>query len=154
MFNKKTHYVTVVVNFTSVFSTFFLVQFYKSSYVECRYLLLASFKCLFCALPWKYSNFILKTIDNVPGFAMEGHISRNYIVLLYWNCDYVSYTFTGRLDSCNLTKESCSDVATVLSSKSSCLEELDMSNNNIQDSGVWCLASQLKLSHCKLKTLR
>ncbi|XP_030639265.1 NACHT, LRR and PYD domains-containing protein 3-like [Chanos chanos] len=58
------------------------------------------------------------------------------------------------LDDCDLTKESCLTLTTVLSSNSSSLRELDLSKNKIQDSGVQFLASQLKNPQCKLETLR
>uniref|UniRef100_A0A672ST48 Uncharacterized protein n=1 Tax=Sinocyclocheilus grahami TaxID=75366 RepID=A0A672ST48_SINGR len=55
------------------------------------------------------------------------------------------------LRKCGLTEESCSALATVLRSNSS-LKELDMSNNNLQDSGVKKL--ELEDKNCKLENLR
>ncbi|KAK2906721.1 hypothetical protein Q8A67_005706 [Cirrhinus molitorella] len=57
------------------------------------------------------------------------------------------------LCDCGLTEESCSALATVLSSNSS-LKELDMSNNNLQDSGVKKLQNGLKDTNCMLEKLR
>ncbi|KTG01536.1 hypothetical protein cypCar_00045676, partial [Cyprinus carpio] len=57
------------------------------------------------------------------------------------------------LRKCGLTEESCSALATVLRSNSS-LKELDMSNNNLQDSGVKKLQSGLEDTNCTLKKLR
>ncbi|XP_051977470.1 uncharacterized protein LOC127639456 [Xyrauchen texanus] len=57
-----------------------------------------------------------------------------------------------RLEKCDLTKESCSALATVLSSDSSSLRELDLSNNKLQDSGVKLLSDGLQ-SNSKLETL-
>ncbi|XP_030632712.1 NACHT, LRR and PYD domains-containing protein 12-like [Chanos chanos] len=62
-----------------------------------------------------------------------------------------------RLSGCNLTKESCDVLASVLRtqrSNSSSLRELDLSYNKLQDSGVELLSSGLKSLHCKLETLR
>uniref|UniRef100_A0A669DCU1 B30.2/SPRY domain-containing protein n=1 Tax=Oreochromis niloticus TaxID=8128 RepID=A0A669DCU1_ORENI len=58
------------------------------------------------------------------------------------------------LSGCNLTKKSCEALSSVLRSQSSRLRELDMSNNNIQDSGVELLCVGLQSPHCTLQTLR
>ncbi|XP_073699644.1 uncharacterized protein [Garra rufa] len=57
------------------------------------------------------------------------------------------------LCSCSLTEESCSALATVLKSKSS-LTELDMSDNNLRDSGVKKLQNGLENTNCTLQKLR
>uniref|UniRef100_A0A667XZV6 NACHT domain-containing protein n=1 Tax=Myripristis murdjan TaxID=586833 RepID=A0A667XZV6_9TELE len=49
---------------------------------------------------------------------------------------------------------SCEALAKVLSSKMSSLKELDLSNNDLQDSGVEKLCDGLKSGHCGLHTLR
>ncbi|XP_067271115.1 uncharacterized protein [Pseudorasbora parva] len=58
-----------------------------------------------------------------------------------------------KLSECDLTEVSCSALASVLSSDSSCLKELDLSNNNLQDSGVKLLSDGLK-EDCRLERLR
>uniref|UniRef100_A0A8C2G1S8 Uncharacterized protein n=1 Tax=Cyprinus carpio TaxID=7962 RepID=A0A8C2G1S8_CYPCA len=58
-----------------------------------------------------------------------------------------------RLRDCGLTEESCSALATVLRSNSS-LKELDMSNNNLQDSGMKKLQKGLENTKCTLEKLR
>uniref|UniRef100_A0A669EA95 B30.2/SPRY domain-containing protein n=1 Tax=Oreochromis niloticus TaxID=8128 RepID=A0A669EA95_ORENI len=57
------------------------------------------------------------------------------------------------LNICNLSVRSCEGLSSVLSSLSSNLKELNLSNNNLQDSGVKLLASGLKSSHCILESL-
>ncbi|XP_013770215.1 NACHT, LRR and PYD domains-containing protein 12-like [Pundamilia nyererei] len=59
-----------------------------------------------------------------------------------------------RLSSCFLSERSGYAISSVLSSQASRLRELDLSNNNIQDSGVKLLSAGLKSPHCKLATLR
>ncbi|XP_067220010.1 NLR family CARD domain-containing protein 3-like isoform X3 [Chanodichthys erythropterus] len=57
------------------------------------------------------------------------------------------------LYDCNLTDKSCSALAAVLGSDTS-LKELNMNNNNLQDSGVKLLCTGLKNLNCKLEILR
>uniref|UniRef100_A0A3P9NSR6 B30.2/SPRY domain-containing protein n=1 Tax=Poecilia reticulata TaxID=8081 RepID=A0A3P9NSR6_POERE len=58
------------------------------------------------------------------------------------------------LSVCNLNKRSCEMLSSVLSSKSSVLREMDLSNNDLQDAGVKLLSSGLESPHCKLQKLR
>ncbi|XP_026108292.1 NACHT, LRR and PYD domains-containing protein 12-like [Carassius auratus] len=58
-----------------------------------------------------------------------------------------------KLNNCGLTEESCSALASVLSSDCSSLKELDLSNNNLKHLGVELLSDGLT-KNCKLKILR
>ncbi|KAM6893989.1 NLR family CARD domain-containing protein 3-like [Xenentodon cancila] len=58
------------------------------------------------------------------------------------------------LSGCNLSEKACAGLSSVLSSQSSSLTELDLSNNHLQDSGLEKLFPGLESPHCKLESLR
>ncbi|XP_076732720.1 protein NLRC3 isoform X2 [Maylandia zebra] len=57
------------------------------------------------------------------------------------------------LNGCFLSKRSYEALSSVLRCQSSRLRELDLSNNNLQDSGVKLLFAALQSPHCKLESL-
>ena len=66
----------------------------------------------------------------------------------------LSLLFACRLNVCHLSERCCEALASVLSSNSSCLRELDLGTNDLQDSGVKLLSAGLMSPHCTLETLR
>ncbi|XP_064872287.1 NLR family CARD domain-containing protein 3-like [Oncorhynchus nerka] len=61
---------------------------------------------------------------------------------------------TLRLSGCLVTEEGCASLVSALRSNPSHLRELDLSNNDLKDSGVKLLSAGLGNPHCKLETLR
>ncbi|XP_071028975.1 NLR family CARD domain-containing protein 3-like [Oncorhynchus clarkii lewisi] len=58
------------------------------------------------------------------------------------------------LSGCGFTEEGCSSLVSALMSNPSHLRELDLSNNDLKDSGVKLLSAGLGNPHCKLETMR
>ncbi|XP_077053640.1 NLR family CARD domain-containing protein 3-like isoform X2 [Siphateles boraxobius] len=58
------------------------------------------------------------------------------------------------LAGCSLTAQDCEIVSSALKSSNSVLRELDLSNNDLQDSGVKLLSEGLKSVNCQLQILR
>ncbi|XP_048860063.1 NACHT, LRR and PYD domains-containing protein 3-like isoform X2 [Brienomyrus brachyistius] len=59
-----------------------------------------------------------------------------------------------RVGRCEITEKCCEALASALRSNSSPLRELDLSDNDLQDSGVKLLSAGLGDLHCKLEILR
>ncbi|XP_077094547.1 protein NLRC3-like isoform X1 [Siphateles boraxobius] len=59
-----------------------------------------------------------------------------------------------RFVGCNFTTQCCKSLSSALQSSNSVLRELDLSNNDLQDSGVKLLSEELKNPTCQLQILR
>ncbi|CAI5657190.1 unnamed protein product [Oreochromis niloticus] len=57
------------------------------------------------------------------------------------------------LSVCNLSWRSCESLSSILSSQSSILRELDLSDNDLKDSGVKLLSAGVENPYCTLETL-
>ncbi|XP_066530811.1 uncharacterized protein [Hoplias malabaricus] len=66
----------------------------------------------------------------------------------------ISNCTTAKFADCNVSEQSITTLTAVLQSKNCSLTKLDLSNNDLQDSGVEKISEGLKGKHSKLKTLR
>ncbi|XP_054472287.1 protein NLRC3-like [Anoplopoma fimbria] len=61
---------------------------------------------------------------------------------------------TALLGGCKLSRKSCEALASAFITKNCSLTELDLSNNDLQDSGVKMLSAGLRSPHCRLEVLK
>uniref|UniRef100_A0AAQ6IKQ6 Protein NLRC3-like n=1 Tax=Anabas testudineus TaxID=64144 RepID=A0AAQ6IKQ6_ANATE len=104
---------------------------------------------------WSALLFVLvssgKDLDVFDCFKYSSYFSEKDLLFLL---GVVKVSKKVVLSGCNLSVRSCEALSSVLSSQSSSLRELDLSNNNLQDSGVKLLSAGLENPHCKLEALR
>ncbi|XP_041661276.1 NLR family CARD domain-containing protein 3-like [Cheilinus undulatus] len=110
-------------------------------------------KCTLSPAQWSALVFILLLSEkDLDVFDLKKHSASEEALLRL--LPVVKDSNKALLDGCSLSERSCEALSEVLSSKSSRLRELDLSNNDLQESGVKFLASGLESPDCKLETLR
>ncbi|KAM3623888.1 uncharacterized protein V6R79_016716 [Siganus canaliculatus] len=102
---------------------------------------------------WSALVFILMSSDeDMDLFDLKEYYSTEEVFLRLLPVVKVSKKVV--LSGCNLTERSCEALSSVFGSESLNLRELDLSNNNLQDSGVELLSAGLRSLNCKLQSLR
>ncbi|XP_062413272.1 protein NLRC3-like [Pungitius pungitius] len=100
---------------------------------------------------WSALVFILLSSEDLEVFDLKKYSASEEALLRL--LPVVKASNKVLLSGCNLSERSCEVLSSVLSSQSSSLRELDLSNNDLQDSGVKLLCDGLKSPHCDLETL-
>ncbi|XP_049333151.1 NACHT, LRR and PYD domains-containing protein 12-like [Astyanax mexicanus] len=124
------------------------VQKYLSGGGECRLQ-----KASFSPAQWSALVFVLvNSEEELEEFNLSKyHPSEECLLRLL---PVVKISRRAVLASCDLGVKTCENLESVLNLENSSLKELDLSNNDLQDSGVELLSAGLKSSHCKLQILR
>uniref|UniRef100_A0A8C2GXW2 NACHT domain-containing protein n=1 Tax=Cyprinus carpio TaxID=7962 RepID=A0A8C2GXW2_CYPCA len=92
----------------------------------------------------------IKQVLNSYSISDEASVNLFYCLLIL--CANAVF-FLFRFSICNLTTHSCESLSSVLQSSNSRLKELDLTNNDLEDSGVKLLSDGLKIN-CNLEILR
>ncbi|KAF3696664.1 NLR family CARD domain-containing protein 3 CARD15-like protein Caterpiller protein 16.2 [Channa argus] len=108
----------------------------------------------FSAAEWSALTFVLLTSDEkLDVFDLKKYLKSEKVLL--GMLPVVKVSKTTLLSWCELSEESCKGLtSSVLTSPSSNLTELDLSHNDLLDSGVELLARGLENLHCKLEILK
>ncbi|XP_076130247.1 NACHT, LRR and PYD domains-containing protein 12-like [Alosa pseudoharengus] len=114
--------------------------------VQCR---LSGDSCKEISSVFQSENSLLRELDLSRNPLKDSGVELLSAGLKHTNCRLD----TLRLAECKLSENSWKIVATVLQSPNS-LIELDLSHNDLEDSGVQLLSKGLPSPHCKLQTLR
>ncbi|KAL0992684.1 hypothetical protein UPYG_G00096710 [Umbra pygmaea] len=102
---------------------------------------------------WSALAFVLLTSEEKLDVFDLKKYSRSEKVLLRL-LPVIKVSRTALLNGCNLTERCCEALASALSSPSSHLRALDLSNNDLKDAGVKKISDGLKDPQCQLETLR
>ncbi|KAM4744341.1 protein NLRC3-like [Anableps anableps] len=101
---------------------------------------------------WSALGFILGSSEkDLDVFDLKKYSASEEVFLRL--LPVVKVSIKAILSGCNLSKRSCKALPSVLCCKSSCLRQLDLSNNDLGDSGVKLLCAGLKSPNCLLETL-
>ncbi|KAK2903440.1 hypothetical protein Q8A67_008153 [Cirrhinus molitorella] len=109
---------------------------------------------------WSAVVFVLLTSEHLDEFHLskyisseqsQDHMSSDEVLLKL--LPVVKASRSAQLSNCGVTAEGCAALASALRSNPSHLRELNLSKNNLQDSGLNLLSDGLNDPHCKLEKL-
>ncbi|KAI5629801.1 NLR family CARD domain-containing protein 3 isoform X5, partial [Silurus asotus] len=106
---------------------------------------------------WSALVFVLLTsAQDLEEFDLNKYITPDKIrdKILVRVMPVIAASRKAMLWDCGLSDEGCAALASALRSNPSHLRELDLSWNNLGDSGVKCLSAVLENPYCKLEILR
>uniref|UniRef100_A0AAY4BN02 FISNA domain-containing protein n=1 Tax=Denticeps clupeoides TaxID=299321 RepID=A0AAY4BN02_9TELE len=106
--------------------------------------------CEALASVFESANTQLKKLDLSDNSIQDSGVNRLFSGMTSPHCNLEDL----RLARCGLTEKSCLGVTSVLQHENSCLKKLDLSDNDLKDSGVEALAAGLTSSQSKLQSLR
>ncbi|XP_023817857.1 NLR family CARD domain-containing protein 3-like [Oryzias latipes] len=101
---------------------------------------------------WSALAFILLSSEDLEEFDLQKYSGSEEALLRL--LPVIKASNKALLSDSNLSERSCAALSSVLSSQSSRLRVLDLSNKDLQDSGVKLLSAGLESPECKLETLR
>ncbi|XP_061570760.1 NLR family CARD domain-containing protein 3-like [Cololabis saira] len=101
---------------------------------------------------WSALGFILLSSEDLEVFDLKKYSASEEVLRRL--LPVVKASKKAVLSGCNLSKNICPLLSSVLRSQSSSLTELDLSNNDLQDSGLKKLCPGLESPHCHLESLR
>ncbi|XP_051535036.1 NACHT, LRR and PYD domains-containing protein 12-like isoform X2 [Myxocyprinus asiaticus] len=108
------------------------------------------------ASQWSAVAFVLLTSEHMGVFDLSKYarMCSDIDEVLVRLLPVIEASRTAQLYYCQLSEKCCAALASAVSSKLSCLRELNLNGNKLQDDGGMALFSGLESPHCKLEILR